>query len=368
VDRLLDALVNAVRQRKEPQGLVQRAIRWFRTGLAVLTFAYLVVLMVILALLEWHGERNWILAFLLYLPPTGWLLPLAALTPLCLLFRWRLVFVHLGCLLLVLGIYMKPRWSLLSPPAPGGPTLTVLTNNRGEANRTSPTKFIAGQKPDIIALQEAGREDAYQAAYPELHVKAVGEYTLLSRFPITKAEHLPLSLKNLPVGARFELDCDGRTLVVFNIHIISPRRDLDLMRGLGFPVLILAPARSRYGPMREQYKASWAERREVVRQLAELVQKEQKPFLAVGDFNFPDHGYSYHLFGETLTDAFAARGHGYGFTVPGTTRNPLSLFGPWLRVDYLWSGRQLSPVKCLREPGRESQHRAVVATYEWSAQ
>ncbi len=364
VDRLLDALVKAVRERKDRAGLVQRALGWFRKGLYAVSVAYLIILVHVLALMEWHGERNWILAFLLYLPPTGWLLPLVVLTPVCLLFRWRLVGVHLACIIVVIGFYMKPQWSRW--PGSKGPTLTILTNNRGEANRTSPTQFIAEQKPDIVALQEAGREQAYQEAFPQLQVKAVGEFTLLSRFPIKKAEPLTLALQNQSVGARFELDCDGRTLVVYNIHIISPRRDLDLMRGLGFPVLIFAPARTRFGPMREQYKTNWAERRDIVRQLAELIAKEKDPCIAVGDFNFPDHGYAYHLFASKFTDAFAASGRGYGFSFPGTTRNPLSLFGPWLRIDYLWSSSKLKPVKCLREPSRISQHRAVVATYEWN--
>jgi vancomycin resistance protein VanJ len=363
VDRLLDALVRAVESRRDPQGIVQRVLRWIRAGLGWISWGYLAGLAVVLGLLEWHGERHWVLSFLLYLPPTGWLLPFLFLTPLCVLFRPRLCFAHLLCAVLVLGIFMSPRWSRW--PAPRGPTIKILTNNRGEANQTSPTQYIEAQRPDVVALQEAGREVAYQQAYPGWHVKAVGEFTLLSRFPIRRAEPLDLKLQGLPVGARFELDCDGRPLVVYNIHIISPRRDLDQLRGLGFPALLLAPAKTRYGEARAKYQSNWAARRETARLLAERVAGETLPVVAAGDFNFPDHGYAYHLFADRFTDCFAARGRGYGLTVPGITRNPLSIFGPWLRLDYLWTGPALRPIHCEREPGRASLHRSVVATLEW---
>lgn len=364
VDRLLDVIVRTVRERKEPDGILQRLLRAFRIFLTILSVGDLIFVSIVLALMEWHGEKNWILAFMLYLPPTGWLLPFVVLTPVCLLFHWRLIGLHFACAFVVMVLYMDPNWG--GPVDAKGPTLKVLTNNRGEANYTSPTKFIGEQKPDIVALQEAGREQAYQDAFPELHVKAVGEFTLLSRFPILAVELLPLTLKNNPVGARFEVDCNGRKLAVYNIHIVSPRRDLDQMRGLGFPVLILAPAHSRYGPVRDEYKANWRERIEVHEKLAALIESEPLPCLAVGDFNFPDHGHSYHHFASKFEDAFAKRGRGYGYTMPGTTRNPLSLFGPWLRIDYIWAAKGLRPVSCLREPGRQSQHRAVVAELEWT--
>ena len=97
------------------------------------------------------------------------------------------------------------------------------------------------------------------------------------------------------------------------------------------------------------------------RDLLSVFQHEKRPFLAVGDFNMPDHGYAYHLFAGQLTDAAKRAGRGYGFTLPGTTRNPLSLFGPWLRIDYIFSSAALKPIYCRTEDWRKSQHRAVAA-------
>ena len=364
-DRLLDWIVRVVKDRRNPQGILQTALRWTRRTLLAATLAYVIFLLTLLAALEWHGERNWLLSFLLYLPAQGWLLPLLPLTPLCLIFRPRLCLWHLFCLVAVLFFYMDYHWSRW--PEPKGPTIKLITNNRGEANRQSLTPFIEAENPDLIALQEAGRLSAFAQAYPNHHVAAHDEFTLISKFPIKASGVLPApTFKGKTVAAWFELDCRGQTLIVYNIHMPSPRRDLDQLRGLGFPALVFSSAESRYGRMRREYQESWALRRQVALELRDVVAREQRPCLIAGDLNVPAHGYTYHLFAARFADAFDKRGRGYGFTLPGTTRNPLSLFGPWLRIDYIFSNTVLKPVYCRTEPHRKSQHRAVVATFEWS--
>jgi vancomycin resistance protein VanJ len=78
----------------------------------------------------------------------------------------------------------------------------------------------------------------------------------------------------------------------------------------------------------------------------------------------PSRGHIHGLFASHLTDAFAACGRGYGLTFPGYTSNPLTLFGPWLRIDYLFAGRGFKPIYCNTERERKSQHRAVAARFE----
>jgi hypothetical protein len=77
----------------------------------------------------------------------------------------------------------------------------------------------------------------------------------------------------------------------------------------------------------------------------------------------PSNGHIRRIFSGELRDAFAECGRGYGFTFPGFTRNPLSLFQPWLRLDYLFAGRGFRPCYVRTEPGRPSQHRAVAAGF-----
>ena len=369
-DRLLDLSVRAGRglmqvlgDRKNPAGTFQKFLQRIRFTSRLLSYTYLLGLVVLLAAMEWHGERNWLLSFFLYLPPTGWLLPLIFLTPLCLLFAPKACWSHFFCLILVLYFYMDFKWA--RGHTANGPTLTVLTNNISENNKQSLTPFVQAENPDIIALQDAtSRGPAYQTAYPDRSVVEHAEFVLISKFPIIRSGLVPtLSWKGRPVAAWYELDWQGQTLLVYNVHLPTPRPDLDLMRGLGFPVILLSPDNHHYGKMRQAYKDSWAARMQLERDLLAVFQREKRPFLAVGDFNMPDHGYAYHLYASQLNDAAKQAGRGYGFTMPGTTRSPLSLFGPWLRIDYVFSSTNLQPIYCHTEDWRKSQHRAVAARF-----
>ena len=122
--------------------------------------------------------------------------------------------------------------------------------------------------------------------------------------------------------------------------------------------------RSRKSSYRE-----WIDARiELARGLARVLATEKKPFLACGDFNMPDHGYIYHLFAGEMTDAFAHAGRGLGADLFRARRsNPAAFFGPWLRLDFAFAGRGWKPVFCMPEPGRKSQHCAVVAQFEPAA-
>ena len=86
---------------------------------------------------------------------------------------------------------------------------------------------------------------------------------------------------------------------------------------------------------------------------------ERRPVLVAGDFNLPDRGFLYRMFRRNMVDAHKARGRGYGYTFPGDTKNPLTLFRPWLRLDYVFAGFEWKILRCRTEPSRRSQHRAV---------
>ena len=49
-------------------------------------------------------------------------------------------------------------------------------------------------------------------------------------------------------------------------------------------------------------------------------------------------------------------------TFPGTTRNPFTGFGPWLRIDYVWADEAFVIAGFDTEEDRAAQHRAVAAT------
>ena len=106
---------------------------------------------------------------------------------------------------------------------------------------------------------------------------------------------------------------------------------------------------------------SLQERPRLVHGLLGEIKKEQSPVIIAGDLNMASWGYTYSSLTVTLTDAFGERGQGTGFTFPGVTRNPLTGFGPWLRLDYILCDDALRPYYAKTEPASRAQHRAVVA-------
>ncbi len=130
VDWLLDRLDRLWKERKEPGGGVQWLLKWIRRSLILLTAAYLVLLILILLALEHHGEKNLTLAFLLYAPPLGWLLPIIPLAPLCLLFCPRVALAYLAAVPILLLGYMDYNWT--GGREATGPSLKIMTNNIGQ--------------------------------------------------------------------------------------------------------------------------------------------------------------------------------------------------------------------------------------------
>ncbi len=336
----------------------------WRRFLVGLTLGYVFCLVAVLVALEWFGDRYWFLSFLLYLPPQGWLLPLFVLTPLAVIVRSRLVWVQLLCVVLVLFVYMDFHWSFWRAPGKRE-TVTLVTNNIGQNYGQSLLPFIEEERPDVVALQDSRHDMPDRGARKEWHVVVKDEFTLMSRFPIRDSGLVEsVSWEGQPVAAWFELDCRGRTLVVYSVHMPTPRSDLLEARDL--VAAVLRRDWPRFRRIQRSIQGSWENRLGMTEALARVLEKEKRPFLLAGDFNMPTHGFRYHFLASRLTDAFAAKGRGYGFTFPGVLHSPLVVLGPWLRLDYIFASPQLEPAYARAERHRPSQHRAVVARFEWN--
>jgi len=357
------------------KSLLRQFLKWIRTGLEVAFWGYSAVLILALIFVDLVGERNVTSAFLLFLPQQGWILPYLALVPVCLLVHWWLLLrIALVAVFFVFG-YMD--WQVGVPAgvrdgAAGdgqSDTLTVLSFNRGQ-QAGSLRPFKNRVKPDVLVLQDAPhRAGRFLRAegYSEFsHGESIGEFTLLSRHPITakKLVRLPGDLPNVASAARFEIDFLGRRTVVYSVHLPTPRDVLLYYRRGAFLYGVLGLPGTPWAEKRRDNQEYWDRRIAIARALVEQVGKEEYPYLVVGDFNTPDHGYIYRIFSTAWEDAHEEAGVGFGFTFPGTTRNPLSLFGPWLRLDYLFSGGGWKTVASWAEPSRPSQHRAVAATFQ----
>lgn len=332
----------------------------FRAALGWINAAYVLGLLCLLAALEWWGERNWVLSVLLYIPPQVWLLPLAVLMPASLIWRPRLCFVQAACVMFVAFVFMHVRWH--GKPERRPEMLTLVTNNVGQANRLSFDPFLKEQDPDFLVLQETGNRPYWLRRYPDRFVATQGEFVVVSKYPVRSATPVnEAKWLGTPVAARFEFSFQGRPVVIYNIHLPTPRQDFAKLRGAGLIKEVLGRNRRRSDG--RSYSESMEARVELAKKLCDAIAAETQPCLVAGDFNMPDRGFIYHLFAARFTDAFAKSGRGWGLTFPGFTHNPLTGFGPWMRLDQLFAGKGWEPVYSQAEPRRRSQHRAMMAVF-----
>ena len=340
---------------------LMRVLKWIRTLLDVATAGYIIALVFLLVTLEWNAEEHIYTASLLYLPPAGWLLPLLVLAPMSLLFwrPWLLPF-HALCVAAVFGLYM--RYGRNEPVTATGPTVTIVSNNIGENRGKSVHPFVERESPDLIVLQDAaGRGPEYRRVYTNHYIAGVGQFLLISKLPIKKAELVPLGTnEQYGVAACFEVNFNSRPLAVYNVHLPTPRRYLEAAKGLGGLAMLFGKSGGYGETLRADSEAFWANQIKLADALVDHIRQDKRECLIAGDFNAPDHGVVYRLFADKFTDSFRARGQGYGFSFPGDYRT-----GPWMRLDQIHSTGRLRPVYARTEEGRRSQHRAVVARFEW---
>ena len=326
------------------------------------TAAYFIGLVLLLLGLDWWGERNWIFSLMLYAPAQVLLLPLLVLTPACLLLRWRLVGWHLAAVAILAFVYMNFHWSFPRPM--DGSEIKAVTFNYGESNRAQFLAFLDAEKPDLLLLQDARNRGADLAAkIPGYFANDLGQFAFLSKFPIQKAEVVEsVATQGQPVAARYEVQIQGRIVAVYSVHLPTPRQQLSRFLG-GRRILGDFVGHAHREPVYGNYRDWLQERMRLAHALAKVLAEEKYPMIVGGDFNTPDHGYIYHLFAGEMIDAFAHAGRGWGLTFPGSTHNPISLFGPWLRIDYFFAGHGWRVTECRPEPGRKSQHKAVFARF-----
>ena len=333
---------------------------WGGAITAILTWLYVGSLAILLLVLERWGERHWFFSLLLFSPPQTFLLPLVILVPLALCTRPKLLGWHISTIIGVCFGYMTFRWTPLPRPEAG--SLVVVTHNVGQGNRQQFVSFLDAQKPQIVVLQDARyRASDYSHLFPDYYVSARGEFMLLSRDLIQESMIVESpKWHGRPLAARFEVIHDGKPLVIYDVHMPTPRQQFNRFLS-GRVVRDLFSEEE--GPAFSSYREWLDARVELAHGLANVISAEKQPFIACGDFNMPDHGQIYHIFAGKMTDGFAKAGRGWGLTFPGGPGHPLAMFNAWLRIDFAFAGSGWKPLFCNAEPGRKSQHHAVVAHF-----
>ena len=152
---------------------------------------------------------------------------------------------------------------------------------------------------------------------------------------------------------RAVLEWDGREIAVYNVHLASysekrPWRD-DIgggLRGWGRFLQTIGPTAAR--------------RAAEARALRDVLGREPRPFLVVGDLNSAPGQEAYEILSDGLTDVLAAAGSWPGFTFHARV--------PFVRIDHVLASPHWQVVDADVRGDLSSDHRAIVASLRLGSQ
>ena len=309
------------------------------------------------------GQRWWPVGALVYSPPQMWIFGLLLIAGL----GWRvercITWVCMGTALFFMGPLWE--WRTHRPPVRAevwndAKTIRVLTVNRGDHHGHSSAGYIMAQRPDVLAMQDSITPQAYTPGAPEYSAlpnqSRIGEFLLLSRFPITKSQLLMTTLpgdgKAPPAifkAARFEVMFNGEPVAIYNAHLPSPRRDFhEFAHEPSLPAL-------------NSLRRYWRNHETVIEDLVARIDAETMPVIVMGDWNQPPIGPNYRRLVRKLQDAHTQAGLGYGWSFPGDWWTPFTAGNVWLRLDLVLCSHDWKVLRSEVEPETEPQHCAVSA-------
>ncbi len=353
-----------------------RILKVVRTMICIGVLLYLFGLWAAVLGMRFVGQGNVTTATLLFVPPLLLIGPGILLIPFSLISGWRTAV--LLCASIGGYFFLHLDYQLNPGTAAAGSkvdfSLKIMTWNRGQSKGVSLQPLKNDWKPDFILLQDAGGTERYykgNKAYHEFpNTAGVGEFVLLSRWPIVSAESFAPSRKRSRSGApvhraaRFVVAALGQRCVIYSVHLESPRDTLDSYKRGAFLWGILGFPGSPWEEKRLHYQPFWDEQLEVAGVISERVRTEFGPVIVAGDFNSPGFGPMHRLFSKQLSDAHQESGEGFGYTFPGVTNNPLSLMQPWLRLDQIFTSKHCKTVSCRAIPVN-GQHLPVLSEFVW---
>ncbi|HZZ92444.1 MAG TPA: endonuclease/exonuclease/phosphatase family protein [Usitatibacter sp.] len=203
--------------------------------------------------------------------------------------------------------------------------------------------------PDILVLQDS--EDFYDRIhddklFPGRYLFTADEYAIVSRHPLQDCRH-----RRVPVPGKslYHIVCRVKSpdwqLDVHVVHLVSPRLGLTAWR---------------YGPIRgvHDWDSNVEARMAQTRVLADFVASSPRPAIVAGDLNAPPHSLILRILREAgFRDAYAAAGHGFGFTYGHELPGGLS----FLRLDHVLVDDSIGVADCFVGPPGVSPHRPVIA-------
>ena len=299
----------------------------------------------VLLVVQLRSELSWPTSLLVYLPQWVWLpLPVVVVIWSALARRRGLLALSLAVLCvaaLTLSGYEFARGSRETGRPATHPLRIVTWNTHDEYRHVDEfRRRLLSYEPDIVCLQEAWNP-AFEGVLPGWNRVDAAGIRIYS--PHSVANYWE-GVRLLEKGYRTWLACyvgtPGEGLKVLNVHLLPSKPSQSLA--------------DHPGSTRDYLRSAVAARQsqfEVVRDwLPDTI-----PVVLCGDFNTPARSSLHAILAERMTDAFAATSFGLGLTYLVRKRFPA-----W-RIDYVWCGNGVRPVRCAVGEAYPSDHRPVIA-------
>lgn len=283
-----------------------RLLSWAVFGCRLLTWLYLISVVLVWLALRLGGDVNWWATILLFGPRWIFSVPLVLLVPAAVVLRPRLLWPLAGAAgflcFAVLGLCVP--WRIFFDFAGEPPTLRVLTFNvdTGKGDLPGLDRLIEEVKPDLIALQECTEELAPKVMISsDWHVVRKHNLWLASRLPIEEDQAVTDD-GQLGYWGTIALRCQLQTprgaVRAVVLHLETPREGLDA---------VLSDSWAGRQTMEDEI-----ERRAKISALASELAGDAKRTLVLGDFNMPVDSAIYRRDWSRLQNAFSRAGWGFG--------------------------------------------------------
>ncbi len=297
------------------------------------------------------GERTGVTTLITYMPQHVFGIPLVLLILCSLALRdWRsLAYNIAGAMFFAVNI-MGFNIPVSSYEGISGQHLRVMAYNIHHASCgvDAVAKTIKEMDPDVLCVQEANAAGRLSDPMPELkrrmsgwEVSRHGELAIFSRFPIASSTVTPLMPKTTRTALCSVISVDHRTVTIINAHLNTATTATSIT--------------DRSTRVRKYLVQTARVRGIQVDRLLEIAAKMKTPVIVAGDFNNPPRGRLYARIVHSFQDAFQRAGLGFGYTY--TFRS----YGPVMRIDYIFAGRDFRVRDCLVPRSHSSDHRPVVS-------
>ncbi len=242
-------------------------------------------------------------------------------------------------------------------------------NNNSES-KNSMLKLIETVNPDVLCLQEFYTDnkkfntlEILSKKYPYVHFHKTltleknnhwGIVTF-SKYPIVFRDQIIFDDVRHNVAISSDIKIENHTIRVFNTHLQSIYFSSDDFHG----ITQLRNGKAIEPTMKIIHKLwkAFTMRAAQVEMLTDLISISKHPVLLCGDFNDTPNSYTYHKLTKNKSDSFSEKGCGIGYTYSGPV--------PLMRIDYIIADRQIETVSHFIPGNGHSDHRAVVATFNF---